>query len=73
MSGEHMNPGESREQQVDELVKRLRTIQMSYWLPGLDIADKAEVDKEVDELCSQLVALGIDFDTLDLSGDTISE
>lgn len=65
MSIEQMSPEESREKQIHQLLTRLRTLQMQYWLPGLDIEDKSDVENQVDDVCTRLVTLGVDLESLD--------
>ena len=71
MAVEQLTP-ESPEEQVTRLLSRLRTLQVTYWLPGLGVEDKAEVENEVDVICEALVAQGVDLEALNLH-DTITE
>lgn len=71
MAVEQLTP-ESPDEQATELLRRLRTLQITYWLPGLDTGDKADVENEVDVICNALVELGVDLEALK-QHDTVSE
>lgn len=73
MTTESLEYSSDREHEIAGLIKQLRTLQMSYWLPRIDSGSKGDIEREADQICDRLVELGVDLEALDRTETLDSE